>query len=70
VASLTGAPAGVIAVDGKTVRRSYQEKGKKAAIHMVFAARQRLVLGQVKVAEKRSWRSPSCSTCCPLKAPS
>jgi predicted transposase YbfD/YdcC len=54
VASLTGAPAGVIAIDGKTVRRSYQEKGKKAAIHMVsaFAARQRLVLGQVKVAEK------------------
>ena len=30
VASLTGAPAGVIAVDGKTVRRSYQEKGRKA----------------------------------------
>src|ERR671920_1521935 len=54
VASLTGAPAGVIAIDGKTVRRSYQEKGKKAAIHMVsaFAARQRLVLGQVKVEEK------------------
>src|SRR4051794_6006569 len=54
VASLTGAPAGVIAIDGKTVRRSYQEKGKKAAIHMVsaFAARQRLVLGQVKVSEK------------------
>jgi predicted transposase YbfD/YdcC len=54
VASLTGAPAGVIAIDGKTVRRSYQDKGKKAAIHMVsaFAARQRLVLGQVKVAEK------------------
>ena len=54
VASLTGVPAGVIAIDGKTVRRSYQEKGRKAAIHMVsaFAARQRLVLGQVKVAEK------------------
>jgi predicted transposase YbfD/YdcC len=54
VASLTGAPAGVIAIDGKTVRRSYQEKGRKAAIHMVsaFATRQRLVLGQVKVAEK------------------
>lgn len=54
VAALTGAPAEVIAIDGKTVRRSYQEKGKKAAIHMVsaFAARQRLVLGQVKVAEK------------------
>ena len=51
VASLTGVAADVIAIDGKTVRRS---KGAKAAIHMVsaFAARQRLVLGQVKVAEK------------------
>jgi predicted transposase YbfD/YdcC len=54
VASLTGAPAGVIAIDGKTSRRSYQKMGGKAAIHMVsaFAARQRLVLGQVKVADK------------------
>ena len=54
VASLTGAPAGVIAIDGKTSRRSYQKKGGKAPIHMVsaFAARQRLVLGQVKVADK------------------
>ena len=54
VASLTGAPAGVIAIDGKTSRRSYQKKGGKDPIHMVsaFAARQRLVLGQVKVAEK------------------
>lgn len=54
VAALTGAPAGVIAIDGKTLRRSYQQKGAKAPIHMVsaFAARQRLVLGQVKVAEK------------------
>jgi predicted transposase YbfD/YdcC len=53
VATLTGAPAGVIAIDGKTSRRSYQ-KGGTAPIHMVsaFAARQRLVLGQVKVAEK------------------
>jgi len=44
----------VIAIDGKTSRRSYQKKGAKAPIHMVsaFAARQRLVLGQVKVAEK------------------
>jgi predicted transposase YbfD/YdcC len=52
VAALTGAPAGVIAIDGKTVRRS--KSGGKAAFHMVsvFAARQRLVLGQVKVAEK------------------
>ena len=54
VAALTGAPADVIAIDGKTLRRSYQKKGAKAPIHMVsaFAARQRLVLGQVKVAEK------------------
>jgi predicted transposase YbfD/YdcC len=51
VASLTGVPSGVIAVDGKTLRRS---KGAKTAVHMVsaFAARQRLALGQVKVADK------------------
>src|SRR5246500_3197401 len=54
VASLTGAATDVIAIDGKTVRRSFQKKGAKAPIHMVsaFAARQRLVLGQVKVEEK------------------
>ena len=54
VASLTGTPAEVIAIDGKTSRRSYQKKGRKSPIHMVsaFAARQRLVLGQVKVADK------------------
>ena len=54
VASLTGATADVIAIDGKTVRRSFQKKAAKAPIHMVsaFAARQRLVLAQVRVAEK------------------
>ena len=54
VAAVTGVPAGVIAIDGKTLRRSGHKKGGKAPIHMVsaFAARQRLVLGQVKVAEK------------------
>ena len=54
VAAITGMPSGVVAIDGKTSRRSYQKKGGKAPIHMVsaFAARQRLVLGQVKVAEK------------------
>jgi predicted transposase YbfD/YdcC len=53
-AAVTGIPAGVIAIDGKTVRRSGGKKDGKAPIHMVsaFAARQRLVLGQVKVAEK------------------
>ena len=52
--AVTGAPEGVIAIDGKTVRRSLDKKRGKAAIHMVsaFAARQRLVLGQLKVAEK------------------
>src|SRR6202049_4618704 len=54
VAAVTGAPAELIAIDGKTLRRSFQKKGAKAPIHMVsaFAAHQRLVLGQVKVAEK------------------
>jgi predicted transposase YbfD/YdcC len=54
VAETTGCPAGVVAIDGKTSRRSYQKKDAKAPIHMVsaFAARQRLVLGQIKVNEK------------------
>lgn len=54
VAALTKTPAEVIAIDGKTLRRSYQKKGSKEPIHMVsaFAARQRLVMGQVKVNEK------------------
>ena len=54
VAALTNTPAEVIAIDGKTSRRSYQKKGSKEAIHIVsaFAARQRIVLGQVKVDEK------------------
>ncbi len=54
VAEATGCPAEVIAIDGKTSRRSYQKKDAKEPIHMVsaFAARQRLVLGQIKVCEK------------------
>ena len=45
---------GVVAIDGKTLRRSFDEAGKKGAIHMVSAwcSEQNLVLGQVKVAEK------------------
>ena len=52
VAALIGVPEGVVAIDGKTVRRS--KGAARDAIHMVsaFAARQRLVLGQVKVADK------------------
>jgi predicted transposase YbfD/YdcC len=53
-AALTKTPAEVIVIDGKTLRRSYQKKGSKEPIHMVsaFAARQRLVMGQIAVAEK------------------
>ena len=44
----------IVAIDGKTLRRSYQEGGAKAPIHMIsaFSSRQRLVLGQRKVADK------------------
>lgn len=54
VAETTGCPQDVVAIDGKTSRRSYQKKDAKGPIHMVsaFAARQRLVLGQIKVNEK------------------
>jgi predicted transposase YbfD/YdcC len=54
VAALTKTPSEVIAIDGKTMRGSGTKKDTKAAIHMVsaFAARQRLVLAQVKVEEK------------------
>jgi predicted transposase YbfD/YdcC len=47
-------PAQVIAVDGKTVRRSYDRGRGKAPIHLVsaWATEQRLVLAQTPVAEK------------------
>lgn len=53
VASLTKTPAEVIAIDGKTSRRSGR-KGAQDTLHLVsaFAARQRLVLAQMRVAEK------------------
>ena len=54
IAAVTGVPEGVVAIDGKTSRRSGRKGVTRDSIHMVsaFAARQRLVLGQVKVAEK------------------
>jgi predicted transposase YbfD/YdcC len=54
VAAVTGVPEGVVAIDGKTSRRSGRKGAPRDSIHMVsaFAARQRLVLAQVKVAEK------------------
>ena len=44
---------GLIAIDGKTLRRSYDKRDSKAAIHMVsaWAVENRLVLGQVKTNE-------------------
>ena len=54
VASLAKLGPDIVAIDGKTLRRSYQEGGAKAPIHMIsaFSSRQRLVLGQRKVADK------------------
>ena len=44
----------IIAIDGKTLRQSYDKGAGKGAIHMVsaWAAQNQLVLGQVKVDEK------------------
>ena len=44
----------VVAIDGKTLRRSYDRRSAKAAIHMVsaWATRNRVVLGQLKTEEK------------------
>ena len=44
----------VVALDGKTLRRSHDKGAGKAAIHMVsaWASQNRLVLGQVKVDDK------------------
>lgn len=52
VADLTSGE--VVAIDGKTLRRSFDRASSKAAIHMVsaWAAANRLVLGQVKTEEK------------------
>src|SRR4028119_2470578 len=44
----------IVALDGKTLRRSHDRSKGKAAIHMVsaWASANRLILGQVKVDEK------------------
>lgn len=54
VSALIKTPAEVIAIDGKTSRRSGSKKNSKEPVHVVsaFAARQRLVMGQVAVKEK------------------
>lgn len=55
VSSLTKVAVGdVVAIDGKTLRGSFDTASKKAAIHMVsaWATKQHLVLGQIKTEEK------------------
>ncbi|OLE68896.1 MAG: ISAs1 family transposase [Cyanobacteria bacterium 13_1_40CM_2_61_4] len=44
----------VVAIDGKTLRRSYDRRSARAAIHMVsaWATQNRVVLGQLKTEEK------------------
>jgi predicted transposase YbfD/YdcC len=44
----------VVAIDGKTLRHSYDRSSNKAAIHMVsaWASENRLVLGQIKTEEQ------------------
>ena len=44
----------VVAIDGKTLRRSYDRRSAKAAVHMVsaWATHKRVVLGQLKTEEK------------------
>lgn len=55
VKSLVKASKGrLIAVDGKTLRRSFDQAAGKSAIHMIsaFASANRLVFGQIKTAAK------------------
>ena len=54
VASLNETLEGVVAADGKTLRRSFDSSSSHAAIHMVsaWACDQKLVLGQRKVDDK------------------
>jgi hypothetical protein len=53
----------VIATDGKTSRRATQKQDGKTVMHRVsaFEARQRIVLGQVKVAEQSNEMVPAAA---------
>jgi len=44
----------IVALDGKTLRRSYDKNSEKAEIHMVsaWASKNRMILGQIKTNEK------------------
>lgn len=55
IASLAEVTGGeVVAIDGKTLRRSFRHAGDKAFVHMVsaWATENRVVLGQIKTDEK------------------
>lgn len=55
VASLVEVSKGeVVAIDGKTLRRSFRDAGNKAFVHMVsaWATQNRVVLGQLKTDDK------------------
>ena len=53
-ARFAGVPGEVVAIDGKTARRTFKKAKGEAAIHVVtaYAVERRLVLGQVKTEEK------------------
>lgn len=53
-AALAGTLCGVVSLDGKTLRRSFDRAGQKAAIHMVsaWAGEHGLVFGQVAADQK------------------
>jgi len=44
----------LVAIDGKTIRKSYDKKSEKSAIHIVsaYAERNRICLGQIQTTEK------------------
>ena len=53
LAALAARVAGVVAIDGKTLRRSFDRQTGRAPLHLIsaWACEQRLVLGQLRVAE-------------------
>lgn len=52
--TLAGKIGGVVAIDGKTLRRSFDSASKRSALHMVsaFCSESGMVLGQVRTAAK------------------
>ena len=57
---------GVVAIDGKVLRRSFDAASGKSALHMVTAwgCDQRLVLAQIATDAKSNEITAGCWTCC------